>query len=178
MKGFLLAVSIFLQATALCQQAAQPVVSLAGIGAIKLGMKKEALDKLLSTPVKLKNLLLQEWSPDTVQVQQGGVDYSVVFNKSIDEQNRGAIVIYAVHSRSPLLKTRSGVAIGDDKLKIVSTYDDFMLHLAPEYDETTGAKIKGKSSVMLYDDETPAMIVFDLEEGKVAGFWVAYAEGC
>lgn len=154
------------------------MVSLAGIGAIKLGMKKEALDKLLPAPVKLKNLLLQEWDMDTVLVQYSGIDYTVVLNKSIDEQQNGAIVVYAVHSRNPALKTRSGVGIGDDKLKIVTTYEDYLLHLAPDYDPDSGAKIKGNATVMLYGDETPAMIVFEIEGGKVAGFWVSYAEGC
>jgi hypothetical protein len=178
MKGFLILIGILFQLSSFGQQAPPPVVSLSGIGAIRLGMKKEALDKLFSAPVKLKNLLPAEWNPDTVQVQLGGIDYQVVLNKSVDERDKNAIVVYAVHSRSPLLKTRSGVGMGDDKLKIVSTYEDYMLHLAPEYDGETGAKIKGKSSVMLYGDETPTMIVFEIEEGKVSGFWVAYAEGC
>lgn len=178
MKALLFFSGILLQLTAFCQQPAPPMVSLAGIGAIKLGMKKEALDKLVSAPVRLKNLMIQEWSPDTVQVQLGGIDYHVVLSKSVEEQDKNAIIVYAVHSRSPVLKTRSGVGIGDDKLKIVSTYEDYMLHLAPEFDPVSGAKVKGKSTVMLYGDETPAMIVFEMEGGKVTGFWVAYAEGC
>lgn len=177
MKGLFIFLCILLQTAAWGQQP-PPVVSLAGIGAIKLGMKKEALDKLLPAPVQLKNLLQSEWEPDTVQVQLAGVDYQLVLNKSIDERDKSAIVVYAVHSRNAQLKTPSGVGIGDDKLKIVSTYEDYMLHLAPEYDAESGAKIKGKSTIMLYGDETPAMIVFELERGKVVGFWVAYAEGC
>jgi hypothetical protein len=98
-------------------------VSMNGIGDIKIGMKKADVEKLTGQSLKLVNLVKKEdeWSRDTINVTYKNIDYQIVLDKDyVNEKSQGYIV-YEVRSSSPQLKTKSGIGIGDDKLKIVST---------------------------------------------------------
>ena len=87
-------------------------------------------------------------------------------------------IVYEVRSSSPQLKTKSGIGIGDDKLKIVSTYSDYLIHIMPEYENNYTVKSKTRSTVWLYGDESGKVIIFYLTNNKVTGFAVMYNEGC
>ncbi|OLY91062.1 hypothetical protein SAMN05444008_11889 [Cnuella takakiae] len=167
---------ILLTLMAAAQQS--PVVSLAGIGAVKIGMKQRELERLLQSNLSLKNLLDKNPQPDTVSFSWQGTSYSVVLDKSYDAATQNEFTVHAVICESPELKTKSGVAIGDDKLKIVRTYDGYTLHILPDYEGMPPVKSKTHSSVYLYDDTLPTCIIFYLENNKVVGFCVQYSEGC
>lgn len=159
-------------------QQAPPVVSLAGIGAVKVGMKQRELERLLQSNLSLRNLLEAQPQADTVSFSWNGISYAVVLDKGYEEHNRNDIIVHAVISEGAELKTRSGVAIGDDKLKIISTYDGYTLHIVPDYTGEPPVKSKTRSSIYLYDDTLPTCIIFYLENNKVVGFCVQYSEGC
>ena len=155
-----------------------PAVSLAGIGDIKVGMKKADLEKLTGQPVKLVKLLKKEdWERDTVNITYKDIPYQVILDKDYINENSQGFIVYEVRSNAPGLKTKSGVGIGDDKLKIVSTYQDYMIQIMPEYENDYTTKSKTKSTVWLFGDDGK-VIIFYLTNNKVTGFSVMYNEGC
>jgi len=154
-------------------------VSMAGIGDIKVGLKKEQLEKLTGRPIKLVNLLKKdEWQRDTVKFTYKDIPYEVVLDKdNVNETSQG-VIVYEVRSSGAGLKTKSGIAIGDDKLKIVSTYNDYMMHIMPDWENNYTVKSKTRSIIMLFGDESSTVITFYLTDGKVTSFSVGYSEGC
>ena len=155
-------------------------VSMAGISDIRVGMKKAALEKLLNQTLSTPHLLKKDndYYQDTVQVNYKGIDLEVMFQREYSEKNAFEIVVWEVRSTSPLLKTKSGISIGDDKLKIVSTYNDYTIHIFPQYENNNTVKSKTRSVVWLFGEESNKVIVFYLTDNKVTGFSVLYSEGC
>jgi len=156
------------------------LVSMTGMGEIKLGMKKPEIEKLTGQKIKLVNLLRtgEDWSRDTIKINHKGIDYELMFDRDVAE-NSNAFIVYEMRSSSALLKTKSGIAIGDDKLKIVSTYPDFLMHISPDYEGADySVKSKSRSSVWLFGDNSGTVIVFHLANNKVIAFSVMYNEGC
>lgn len=178
MKALTTLTALLFAAGAAAQTTAAPSVSLAGIGSVKIGMKKAELDKLLPQPVKLKRLVSKDGGQDTVNVSIDTISYQVVLDKSYEEADKGSVIVYAVLSNSNLLKTKSGIGIGDEKVKIVTTYDGYTIHLLPEYVGDPPVKSKTRSLVYLYGESTPTCIIFYLENNRVTGFCVQYSEGC
>ncbi|MBD0377749.1 MAG: hypothetical protein ICV51_19240, partial [Flavisolibacter sp.] len=137
-------------------------VSMAGIGEIKIGMKKAELEKLVNEPLRLKNLLNKDWERDTLQVTYREMPLQMILDKNIREDKASEIIVYEVKSAAPQLKTRSGIGIGDDKLKIISTYDGYTIHILPEFENNYTVKSKTKSTVWLYGDESDKVTIFYL----------------
>ena len=155
-----------------------PTVSLAGIGDIKVGMKKADLEKLTGQPVKLVKLLKKEdWERDTINLTYKDVPYQVILDKDYINENSQGFIVYEVKSNAGSLKTKSGVGIGDDKLKIVSTYQDYMIQIMPEYENDYTTKSKTRSTVWLFGEDGK-VIIFYLTHNKITGFSVMYNEGC
>jgi hypothetical protein len=149
-----------------------------GIGEIRLGMTKSELEKITGQPVKLVKLLKKEdWERDTINIIYKDVPYQVILDKDyINEKSKGFIV-YEVKSNSAMLKTKSGIGIGDDKLKIISTYDGYTIQIMPEYENDFTTKSKTRSTIWLHSEDGK-LIVFYLTNNKVTGFSVMYDEGC
>lgn len=157
-----------------------PLVSMNGIGDIKVGMKKPDVEKLTGQTIKLVNLVKKgdDWNRDTIKISYKDISYELVFDKDYVNEKSQGFIVYEVKSNSPQLKTKSGIGIGDDKLKIVSTYGDYMIQIMPEYEKDYTVKSKTKSTVWLYGDESGKVIIFYLTNNKVTGFSVMYNEGC
>ena len=151
-------------------------VSMSGISEIKIGMTKAALEKLLNQTIKLpadKNN-----SRDSASCNYNGLNLSIVFEKQ-EVNNKSELVVWEVKSNHPQLKTRSGISIGDDKLKVISTYDGYTIYIMPDYDDANFTiKSKTKSTIWLHGDESGKVIIFYLTNNKVTGMSVTYDEGC
>lgn len=155
-------------------------VSMNGIGDLKIGMKKESVGKLLKQKIVLPHLLSDSNAyVDTLACKYKGVDCMVVFAREIQGDTSDGIRISELRSSSSLLKTRSGIGIGDDKIKIVGAYEGYRMTISPDYDyvKTPPVKSKTKSTIMLYDDESDKYITFYLESNKVQGMGVSVNEG-
>jgi len=161
-------------------QGTYPLVSMNGIGDIKIGMKKADVEKLTGQTLKLVNLVKKgdDWNRDTFSITYKDVSYEIVLDKDYVNEKSQGFIVYEVKSSSSQLKTKSGIAIGDDKLKIVSTYGDYMIQIMPDYEKDYTIKSKTKSTVWLYGDESGKVIIFYLTNNKVTGFCVMYNEGC
>jgi hypothetical protein len=154
-------------------------VTMAGIGDIKLGMKKADFEKLINQTIRLPHLATknEDYYQDTVHVNYKGLEADVIFQKEYTDENKFNIVIWEVRSNAHQLKTKSGIGIGDDKIRIVTTYPDFTIWLMPEYEKDYTVKSKTKSTVWLHGD-SGGVIIFYLENGKITGMSVTYDEGC
>lgn len=152
-------------------------VTMNGIADFKIGMKKAELEKLLNQTIKLKNLSgKDEWMMDTFEYKYKDLDVSVILNKRFIDDNKSDIVLWAIMSSSPFVKTPSGIVIGDDKIKIVTTYDGYRLLITPDYENDNTVKSKTKSSIYLYADDSSNQIVFRLENNKIYSIGVSEIE--
>lgn len=157
---------------------AQTTVTMAGIGDIKLGMKKADFEKLLNESFSLPHLTAknEDYYQDTVHINYKGIDADVIFQKQYSENNKYDIAVWEIKSNSPQLKTKSGIGIGDDKYKIISTYEGYTIWIMPEYENNYTVKSKTKSTIWLHGDNGN-VIVFDLDNNKVTAMRVTYFEG-
>ena len=159
-------------------QASGYTVSMSGIAEIKLGMTKAALEKLLNQTIKLPPPSANNFARDSASCNYKGLNISVVFEKQ-EVNNKSELVVWEVKSNHPQLKTRSGIGIGDDKLKIIRTYEGYTIYIMPDYDdENFSVKSKTKSTVWLHGDESGKVIIFYLTNNKITGMSVTYDEGC
>src|SRR3954465_15291168 len=91
------------------------MVTMNGIGEIKLGMKKAEVEKLLNQTIKTPNLSKKDgdYYEDTIHVLYKGMEADVIFQKQYIDEKKTEVVVWGVSSSSPQLKTRSGIGIGD-----------------------------------------------------------------
>ena len=170
---------ILLSAGIIKAQTTSYTVSMSGIAEVKLGMTKSSLEKLLNQTLQLPKLSKEKnYERNTVTCNYNGLNLSVVFEKQ-EIDNKNEIVVWEVKSTHPQLKTPSGIGIGDDKLKIISTYDNYTIYIMPGYDDVDYTiKSKTKSAIWLHGDESGKVIIFYLTNNKVTGMCVTYDEGC
>ena len=169
---------LLLFSLAVIAQTISPItVTMAGIGDIKLGMKKAEFEKLMNQSFKLPHLTSKntDYYQDTVHINYKGMEADVMFQKEYSESDEYDIVVWEIKSNSVQLKTKSGVGIGDDKYRIISTYEGYVIWIMPEY-EKDYTKSKTKSSVWLHSDDGN-VIIFYLDNNKVTGMSVTYFEG-
>ncbi len=153
-------------------------VTMNGIADFKIGMKKAEVEKLLNLPVKLKNLLSKDdWMMDTIAYKYKDLDLSLIYTRDyLDNNNAGDIVLWGITSNSTLIKTPSGITIGDDKIKIVTTYDGYRILISPDDENENTVKSKTKSSIYLYADDGGNQIVFHMENNKIYSIQVSRLE--
>jgi hypothetical protein len=179
MKRKALLFLFFFYSMMLTAQTTSYTVSMSGIAEIKIGMTKAALEKLINQTIKLPAPSKENtYTRDSATCSYNGLNLSIVFEKQ-EINNKSEIVVWEVKSTHPLLKTRSGIGIGDDKLKIISTYEGYTIYIMPDYDDANFTiKSKTKSTIWLHGDESGKVIIFYLTNNKVTGMCVTYDEGC
>lgn len=153
-------------------------VTMTGMGDIKLGMKKAEVEKLLNTTLQTPHLTAknEDYYQDTVHVNYKGLDADLIFQKEYVDDNKYNISVWEIRSNSPVLKTKSGIGIGDDKYKIISTYEGYVIWIMPEYEKDYTVKSKTRSTIWLHGD-AGNIIVFYLDNNKVTSMSVTYYEG-
>lgn len=175
------------------------IVSMDGIGDLKIGMNIQSVEKLLkhklvfSHPSPGKNVENRDTSdlvardssdiryPDTLSVKYKNTDYEIWFEREwsedIDAGNR-PVTISQIISHSPQLKTPSGIGIGDDLQKIVNAYadSDYEINIRPVFDFKTNdhTRIKGKSEVTIGNGIVGSNITFFLINNKVESMRVSF----
>lgn len=153
-------------------------VTMSGIGSLKIGMNKAALEKVLGKKISLKNLLNEEGYADTIKTKYKAIDVTLYIGRWYLDENKQDIVLSGVWSASTLCKTKSGIAIGDDKIKVINVYENNTLYIWPEYEDDTYTKrSKTKSLINISADDSENNIVVHLVNKKVVAFEVVYYEG-
>ncbi|MBK7100141.1 MAG: hypothetical protein IPH58_19975 [Sphingobacteriales bacterium] len=79
------------------------------------------------------------------------------------------------------MKTKSGIRLGDDKMKIIETYKDYDFYYSFIYEDDGQGNFKRSkthSVIQLKGESENSSLFFYLNEGKVEGFEVSVFEGC
>ena len=157
-----------LLATSTIAQNKDYLLSLDGIGSLKLGMPLVELEKVLKTKITLKvidvdSVVLVE----TIKVKYKGIDVEINLWKRQDY-----IAVDGISASSPLCKTKSGIGIGSTKLQIIAAYEGYHIDAKPVYTEDGDKLLKSKtmSSITVKEDTEGYAIVFNLLNKKVISF--------
>ena len=131
---------------------------------------------MLHKTLTLKNLVKKEPNRDTIEYIYKEVSLRVCLDKDFINGTKN-IVVSEVKS-STFLKTKSGISLGDDKFKIIATYDGYTIYLMPEYENNGTVKSKNKSTIWLHGEESGHVNIFYLTDNKVTAISSTYDEGC
>lgn len=138
------------------------IVTMDGIGAIKIDMKQDELEKILNKKIPLTNPLdtvSGAWY-DSAKIKYKNIDLRLEFQRTYTDENNFYMRITAMQTNSPLCKTKTGIGIGSDKLKIIAAYEDYTL-------------IVTKEAIIVRDIENERMIIFNMSNKKVVSIEVA-----
>jgi hypothetical protein len=147
-----------------------------GIGPFKINMKKADVEKILGEEIKLQNLLKEAWTYDTLTYDFNSIPFSFVFDRQSSDDNKYDVILREVKSSATSLKTPSGITIGDDKIKIVNTYEAYTIWIIPDYENDYTSRSKTKTSVWIQGDDTGNVIIFHLYMNKVESISVTWDE--
>ncbi len=153
------------------------LVTMKGIGTLKIGMMKDDLEKLIGKKIALKNLLDKDGYADTIRAKYKSIDVQLYIEKQYKDNDKYDIVLSGVRTTSTLCKTANGLGIGSDKMKIIGLYDNNPIYAYPEYNENSSTPSKTRSVVNVSDYDTGNAIVFYLTNKKVVAIEITYSEG-
>ncbi|HYH14357.1 MAG TPA: hypothetical protein VD794_04000 [Flavisolibacter sp.] len=170
---------LLLCGTAAMAQTNPVSVTMNGIGEIKVGMSKKDLEKLIGVSISSKRLSDDDWSYDTVRFYHKTIHFEAILSKELDAKQEPYIAVWGITSDNNRLRTKSGISIGDDKLKVINTYEMYSINLSPANEGPDfSTKSKTQSYVTLYSDDGTRTIIFHLTRNKVTAISVAFNLGC
>lgn len=148
-----------------------------GIGPFSLGIKKAEVEKLLGKKITLKNLLKEDGWQDTIKARYKNTDIDIYLQRSYENTDKPDIILGGVRVYSNVYKTQSGITIGDDKMKVVNTYEYNAVNIWPEYeDDEFTRRSKSKAVISVYFDKEGNSISFNLTNKKVTSIEVTFLE--
>ncbi len=183
---FCISINGFSQAVTTATTAALTVntdyqVTLSGIGPFKVNMTKTEIEKLLGKKIATPhNTNHDSYNNDTVAITYKDVNLNMVFYQEYLAENKTETALFSIFSSSPLLRTKSGIAIGDEKAKVLSTYDDYSLNINFDYiedDKGNYKRSKTKSSILLFGENSVSTLRFIMIDKKITAFEVSIYEG-
>ncbi|QEC68126.1 hypothetical protein FRZ67_12750 [Panacibacter ginsenosidivorans] len=151
-------------------------VTMNGIGPFKLNMKKTDLEKILGKEIKLKNLLKEDWTYDTVSYDYNNISFTFVFDRQSADEKNYDIILREIKSNSTFLKTPSGITIGDDKIKIINTYEAYTIWIVPDYENNYTSRSKTRATIWVQSDDGGNNIQFHTNMNKVESISVTWNE--
>jgi hypothetical protein len=149
-------------------------ISSYGIGVIHLGLKLDSLEKITGTKAKLKNIKLKDpdsYGMDTIVIKYKGLPFTIFLSKVYISENKSGVEVYGIASQNAGIKTLSGVGIGDDKFKIINTYDKYFMQIYPYYTD------KKKVFVTVSPDNSTGVLEFELYNNIINTITIKYMEG-
>jgi hypothetical protein len=168
---------LVLVTTTIAAQNNDYLVSMDGIGPIKLGMTQAELETLLNKKIALTNpsdTISGSWQ-DSAKIKYKNIDLQLDFQRNYFAENTFNMIIISIRTSNPLCKTRPGIGIGADKLKIITAYEGFPISMGPEYEED-GERSKTKYQVTVNNDTGERRrILFYLTNKKVVAIKVEIA---
>jgi len=168
MKKILLFLFMLVTTTTIAQNK-DYLLSLDGIGSLKLGMPFVELEKVLNSKIILKVINVDPVVlVETIKVKYKGIDVEISLWKRQDY-----IAVDGISASSPLCKTKSGIGIGSNKLQIIAAYDGYHIDAKPlfEYEgDNKPKRIKTKSTLTVKEAEEGYAIIFNLVNNKVVSF--------
>ncbi len=151
------------------KQNSDTIISMDGIGELKIGMKQAAVEKLLNQRFILKNALdtADSWQ-DSATAKYKGIDLQLYFQREYTEGNNFYMYLIGLRTSSSLCKTESGIGMGTERSKIITAYEDGYLSLSPDFeDDSTANRSKIKSLVNIKNEDGNRQIIFYRNNKKV-----------
>ncbi|HSU28286.1 MAG TPA: hypothetical protein VLJ68_07890 [Chitinophagaceae bacterium] len=111
------------------------LISMEGIGPVKLEMSQEELEKLLNKKIPLTNptdTVSGSWQ-DTATVKYKDIDLKIHFQRNYVKGDSFYMYVIGVETSSPLGKTSSGLSLGADRSTIIDTYENNLILIWPDY---------------------------------------------
>ncbi|MEP6699747.1 MAG: hypothetical protein ABJA85_00460, partial [Bacteroidota bacterium] len=129
---------LFIIVAASCSPAEKKVeiISMNGLGALKLGMSQAEVETLLNEKLTMtKNYLdtLNGSYQDTAKATYKNIPVQLEFQRSVYAPDKFRMRLIGIRASNPLCKTATGVGIGTDNLKIIADYDDYHVKIQPGY---------------------------------------------
>jgi hypothetical protein len=159
------------------------LISKYGFGQIKIGMTQSELEKILTQRLNMKHAKDSEepWS-DTAIAKYKDIDISLYFQPRYNEDQDAPKImeLYGLATSSPLCKTAAGIGIGDDKVAVVSSYDENSINMGPEYEQvndSTWLPSKTKYTIHVSNNDDERELFFNLLNKKIASFGVSIVIG-
>jgi hypothetical protein len=173
----------FISATAYAQTGVNDYqVTLNGIGPFKVDMSKAEVEKIFNQSIQTPHCLKKDDNlNDTVTLKYKEAEITFVFYNRYVDEHKNEIAVYSISGKSPLLKTKSGVTIGDDKLKIISIYNDYSMNIYKGYDQDENGEYKPSKTkwiIQLLGESSTNVLEFKLENNRLVEFTVSIFEGC
>jgi hypothetical protein len=146
------------------------------IGEYKLHMTHTEAEKLAN-----KKLLIpseqNEYNGTTIVNYYGELVEIDIINHGNEEENEPNKV-YAISTKSPKFRTKSGMGVGSTRDEILETFKNYSSYeLYPEYDDN-GKVIKGSGYFRLIDIDAETALVFSFVNNKVVSVQVILNMGC
>jgi transposase len=158
------------------------VISGYGIGPVKIGMTQDELEKLLNQKLVFKHTNDADAWSDTAIAKYKDIEVSLFFQQRYNEDQKAPKVweLSGLSSVNALCKTMTGIGIGDDKVAVISSYDDNFINMGPQYEQVNDSTwLPSKTKYMIHisnvDDENE--LFFILINKKIASMGVSVSMG-
>jgi hypothetical protein len=167
MRNYFLFLLLFIGSQALAQN--DYLITMNGIGALKLDMKQADVEKLLNKKFTLTNMREQEGSwMDTVKTKYKNQDITIYFERQYEDDDKFNMVLCGFKVTNPIFKTQAGINVGTDKMKLINAYEQYRINLAPDYEDDTYTTLsKTKATAFVSNDLSENGLVFYLTNKKV-----------
>jgi hypothetical protein len=156
------------------------IISMKGLGQLRLGMSQADVEKLLNKKILLANSLdtINSNYQDTAKLKYKNINVQLEFDRSYFAPYKFRMRLIGIRASSPLCKTGTGIGIGSDRLKIIADFDNYHVKIQPGYVSYYDTeKGRGKSTLSILDDAASTQdgsnaytMVFYLLNKKVVSF--------
>jgi hypothetical protein len=145
-------------------------------------MTQEELEKLLNQKLALKHTNDADAWSDTAIAKYKDIEVSLFFQQQYNEDQNAPKVweLFELSSESTLCKTMTGIGIGDDKIAVISRYDDNYINMGPQFEQvndSTWLPSKTKYMIHVLNTDDNKEIFFKLINKKIVSIGVSLAMG-
>ncbi len=155
-------------------QNADYVVDMNGIGALRIGMPRVEIEKMITQKLILKNAMdtADSWQ-DSATAKYKNITVLLFFQRQYTADKEYYMYLTGMRTSSALCKTIKGIGMGDDKLKIIAAYKQDRLLMSPEYDDQGHAIKNNKYLISIKNESGDRRMVFYLRNKKVESIEVS-----
>jgi hypothetical protein len=168
---FLVLITLFVKGSA---QNSDHLISMNGIGTIKIGMSQNEIEKILNQKFTLRNALdtAESWQ-DSATAKYKNINVLLFFQRQYTADTTFFMYLIGIKTSGTYFRTSGGVGIGADKLKIIAAYAADNICMGPEFkDESDPIKSKTNYLVSVRNESGEREIVFYLRNKKVVAIEV------
>lgn len=155
------------------------------LGPFYLGMAQKEVETILLKKFTAKELQASNDNYDkNIKTTLNGIVFNLGFMAQYDE--KGEVTknyqLTRVTCNDSKIKTKSGIAIGTDKLEVFKILDTQKIgyNYNKYFERDEKQKFNGKVNeyIIIYDDQAGKSLQLKLNNGKVVLFSLEYSEGC